>query len=449
MKKTAAPAKLIVMASIRLAYIGAGSTRGPGTLGSIIRHGPAFSGSEIVLWDTAQDRLPVVREIAQHMAKAAGIDLKFTVASSQRSALQSCDAVLTSYRPGEFEARILDERIPLKHGVIGQETQGPGGFFMAMRAVHVMKSILADMESVCPNAWLVNYTNPINLVSQAIAKNSPIKIVSLCEGPFIYPDFLIKHVGLDPRRLDQVSVGINHACWSIRHLYDGKNVIPLLRQILEEDRPRDKTSPLGVEGERALRLAVAAESLPSYYFQYYYFQNEILEELTRKATTRAEDILAEVPGYWSHYREQAHSPNPVLDPARSRGGIFELELAIDVIDSIFNDLKAVWPVNTLNDGALSQFPDDLVVEVPAYIDRHGIRPITQPAKLKAHQMALVSALAQYQVSAAETAWSGTWRDGIRTLASHPLVRSLTKAELIYRELAKAHAAYLPARLLPS
>jgi 6-phospho-beta-glucosidase len=383
------------------------------------------------------------------MAAADGLDLRFTIASGQRAALEDCDAVLTSFRPGEFESRVHDERIPLRHGVIGQETQGPGGFFMALRVINVMKSILADMEAVCPKAWLVNYTNPINLVSQAVTQHSPIRIVSLCEGPFMYPEQLIRHAGLDPHQLDQVSVGINHAVWSIRHLYQGRDVIPLLRDVLADGRTRDTATLSGQQAERALRLAVAAGALPSFYFQYYYFHDEMLAELARKPTTRAEDILAEVPGYWAHYREQARAAKPVLDPARSRGGIFELELAIEVISAIFNDRGAVCTVNALNHGALAQFPDDLVVEVPACIDRRGVHPIAQPTKLAAHQLTLVSALAHYQVAAAEVAWSGTWRDGVRALASNPLVRSLAKADAIYRELAAAHAAHLPMRLLPS
>src|ERR671931_32183 len=104
-----------------------------------------------------------------------------------RAGLADCDAVLTSFRPGGFEARYLDESIPLKHGVIGQETQGPGGFFMVLRSIHVMQGIVADMEAVCPRAWLFNYTNPINIVSEALTHHTDIPTVSLCEGPIIFP----------------------------------------------------------------------------------------------------------------------------------------------------------------------------------------------------------------------------------------------------------------------
>ncbi|MDX2185822.1 MAG: hypothetical protein SFV32_02720 [Opitutaceae bacterium] len=435
------------MARIRLTYIGAGSTRAPGTIGSIIRHGKAFAGSEVVLWDLVPERLAIVKTIAERMAAAEGVDMKFTVAKSQREALQGADAVLSSYRPGGFEARRIDERIPRDMGVIGQETQGPGGFFMALRAIHVMQSIVKDMEEVCPQAWLVNYTNPINIVSQAVTMNSRVKMVSLCEGPIIYPRGLMEYVGLDPNKLDSLSIGINHASWSVRHLYDGADVIPLLKRILEEDRPRKADHPWAAESEMALRMAVTFESLPSYYFQYYYFLEESLAKLKKKPTTRSEDILAEMPGYWAHYQEQAKSERPVLDPALSRGGIFELELAIDVIDSIFNNLGKLLPVNVVNRGVLDQFPAELVVEVPGIVDRSGIHPLQQP-RLKESQLELVSALAFYQMAAAKVAWSGSWKEAIGVLASHPLLRSLPKAESLYRAMAAAHAPYLPSRLVP-
>ncbi len=160
------------MARIKLAYIGGGSTRAPGTMASFVHQGENFDGSEVVLIDLDADRLGVVKTLAEKMARARGIDLKVTTTTDRREGLRDCDAVLTSFRPGGFEARYLDECIPLKHGVIGQETQGPGGFFMALRSIHVMKGIIADMEEVCPNATLFNYTNPVNLVSEAVTHHT-------------------------------------------------------------------------------------------------------------------------------------------------------------------------------------------------------------------------------------------------------------------------------------
>ena len=130
----------------------------------------------------------------------------------------------------------------------------------------------------------------------------------------------------------------------------------------------------------------------------------------------------------------------------SRGGINELELAIDVIDAVFNDRKEVWPVNVPNRGAIADFPDDLVVEVPGYVDRGGVAPIVQ-GHMPRQVAGLVKMLGEYQALAAEAAWSGTRKQAIQALASNPLVFSLPKAEAIYDEMAHALREFLPERLL--
>ena len=431
------------MARIKLAYIGGGSTRAPGTMASLIHQGQNFQGSEVVLIDNDGSHLPLVKTIADKLARNSGIDLTVTYTTDRRAGLQDCDAVLTSFRPGGFEARYLDESIPLKNGVIGQETQGPGGFFMALRTIHVMQGVIADMEAVCPRARLFNYTNPINLVSEAITHHSDIPTVSLCEGLIIFPRGLARAAGLDPDLVDATMIGLNHGCWSVRHLYDGQDMLPLLRAA--RDRMHDDAKA-NRHDLRMLELACMMDSLPADYFQYYYFKEEVLAELRAKPTTRAQDIMATVPDYWTHYEEQAASDPPVLDPRRARGGIHELELAIDVMDAVFNDRKEVWPVNVPGHGAIADFPDDLVVEVPGFVDRHGVEPIAQ-GHMPRHIVGLVKMLGEYQALAGEAALSGTRNDAVRALASHPLVYSLHLAETIYDEMAGAHRQYLPERLL--
>jgi 6-phospho-beta-glucosidase len=433
------------VARIRIAYIGGGSTRAAGTMASFIEQAPNFEGSEVVLIDLDQDRLELIRTLAERMAHSRGADITVSATTDRRAGLDACDAILTSYRPGGFEARVLDERIPLDHGVIGQETQGPGGFFMALRSIHVMKGILEDVEAVCPGARIFNYTNPVNIVAQAVTDHSDVPFVSLCEGPIIYPHELAAAAGLDPARLDVASVGLNHASWSVRQDYDGQDVVPLLQEAWER-RAGDPELPN--EARRMLRLATVMGSLPSSYFQYYYFEREILAELQAKATTRAEDILNWVPGYWQHYEQQAETDAPVLDPDRSRGGIDELELAIDCMAAVFNDTGETLPVNVPGRGTVPGFPDPLVVETLGRCDRDGVHPIPMPG-LPTHLRGLVEALAEYQQAAADAAWSGTPQDAVRALASHPLVRSVDLAERLYAELAAAHRDQLPERLVPA
>ena len=432
------------MARIKMAYIGGGSSRAAGTMASFLWHGPEFAGSEVVLIDQDPERLETVRRIAEKLAVEGGDNITVTATTDQRAGLADVDAVLTSFRPGNFAARALDERIPLKHGVIGQETQGPGGFFMALRSINDMRSITDDLQAVAPGAVIFNYTNPVNIVSQAVADYTPIPIYSMCEGPIVFPPVVLKAAGLDPDRAKVTMAGVNHNCWSYEHLYDGEDVMPLLDAAWEARRD-DPT--LDANSKRALHLAVVMRSIPSDYFNYYYFRNEVFRDQQAAPRTRSEVIMNAVPGYWDHYREQAESSHPHLDPARSRGGIHELELAIDVMSAYYNDTGARLPVNLPNvDNALPGFDAETVVEVYCTVNRKGchIDP-QQPLPLAVR--GITRQLADYQMLAAKAAWEGTRADAIRALIANPLVPDLSVAEHLYDEMAAAHAAYLPERLL--
>src|SRR5215213_3138181 len=248
------------MARIKLAYIGGGSTRAPGTMASFIQQGQNFQGSEVVLIDLEPERLAIVKQLAEKLARSQEIDLTVSATTERRAGLADCDAVLTSFRPGGFAARYIDESIPLKNGVIGQETQGPGGFFMALRSIHVMQGVIADMEEICPRARLFNYTNPINIVSEAVTHHSDIPTVSLCEGPIIFPRGVARAADLDPDLVDAVMIGLNHGSWSVRHLYRGEDMMPMVAEAYE----RKKNDPnVTVERKRILELATTMGAIPA------------------------------------------------------------------------------------------------------------------------------------------------------------------------------------------
>jgi len=197
---------------------------------------------------------------------------------------------------------------------------------------------------------------------------------------------------------------------------------------------------------RMLEMALAFDSIPSEYMQYYYFTDEVLAELQAKPTTRAQDIMAAVPHYWAHYREQAEQECPQIDPHRSRGGIHELELAIDVMDAIANNRGELLPVNVPNQGTIPGLPDDLVVETLGYVDAAGIVPVAL-GPLPPSPSAVVKALGEYQALAAQAAWCGDRRTAIQALLANPLCQTLSTVEAMYDEMAAAHREYLPERLL--
>jgi 6-phospho-beta-glucosidase len=432
------------MARVKIAYLGGGSSRAPGTMASFISHGAEFEGSEFVLIDLDPDHLEITRRMAAQMAKAAGLNITVTATTDMRQGLTDVDAVLSSFRPGGFEARALDERIPLKYGVIGQETQGPGGLMMSLRSAQVMRELCDNLAQVAPKARIFNYTNPVNIVAQVVADNTDIPIVSFCEGPIVFPPVIAKAAGLDPAKLKANMTGVNHNVWSNEATYDGRDAIEVLRERWAEL----KGQPIAdINAHRAFHLAVALGSIPSDYFNFYYFRDELLREQQLARQTRSEQILSSLDSYWSHYTEQADSPTPELDPARSRGGIHELELAIDAISAFYNDSGARLPFNIPNAGGiLPGFDEDLVVEVWGTVDAKGFHP-EQQKPLPHSVLGITHQLAEYQMLAAKAGWDGTRDDAVRAMVAHPLVPSLTVAESLYDEMAVAQAAWLPERLL--
>lgn len=431
------------MARIRLAYLGGGSTRAPAIAAGLVARAGAFAGSEVALIDLDEARLGTILRLARRMAEAAGADIRFEATTDRLAGLRDADVVLSSFRPGGFEARHLDESIPLRHGLIGQETQGAGGFFMALRAIHALRPMLDDMDRACPRALLLNYTNPVNIVAEAVSRHTDRRVISLCEGPIIFPREVAEAAGLDPAGLDVRMVGLNHASWSVRHLHEGEDMIAKVRAAWEARRG---DPVLSAQHRRLLHMTAALGAVPAQYFKYYYFREEIVAELRAAAVTRAETIMAAVPGHWAHYEAEAQADAPRLDPARSRGGLDLLEIAVDVMDAVANDKAEVWPVNVPNRGAIDGLPDDLVVEVHGVVDRHGAQGLAS-GLIPGPVRGLVMALAEYQRLAADAAWHGTRADAVRALVANPLVAQIPVAEALFDEMAAAQRDLLPPRLL--
>jgi 6-phospho-beta-glucosidase len=316
---------------------------------------------------------------------------------------------------------------------------------MALRSIHVLKGIVETLRDVAPGARIFNYTNPVNIVAQAATRHTDVPFTSFCEGTFDFPMELADAAGLDRRKISARMVGLNHTTWSVSSQYDGADdAMPAIREAWAAMESRPNVAPAD---RRFVELAVAMDAIPAQYLRYYYYRGEMLAELQAKPTTRAQDILAQVPDYWEHYVEQAGRDDPELDPARSRGGIFELELALDAIDSYYNDLGLVLPVNTPNvGGALPGFDEDVVVEVFAKVDKDGFHPQATPA-IPRHVRGLIGQLAEYQYLTADAAWGGSRRDAIRALSSHPWLTEIRVAEALYDEMAAVHREFLPERLV--
>lgn len=425
---------------MKIAYIGGGSVYAPGVIRAFANLGDIFHGGEIALMDIDAPNLDVVRRLGARMAQAQGVELNITATTDRREALQGADFVLTSFRAGGFQARALDERIPLKYGVIGQETVGPGGFFFALRNLVVIKELCDEIEELCPNTWLVNYANPTNIIGEAVTRFSQVKTLALCDGGKHDAYHAASVLGFPEGEVEFYGLGLNHATWSTRFTIAGRDGAEMMTRSLDKVLG-DPNVASGTK--RMFRLAARYGRLPNHYMQYYYFPEDTLAEATSAPRTRAQVIIAELPGIFDHYREQAEAEQPTL--TKARGGTGFGEFAVDVIAAIATNSGRVEMLNVPNRGTCSIFPPERVAEVPCRLDSAGATPLAY-GEIPQEMSGLLGALADYQALAAQVGWHGGDRNtAIKALASNPLVWKLdaNRIEELYNEMAVAHAEWLP------
>ncbi len=429
---------------MKIVYIGGGSAYAPGVLQAFISAPDVYAGTEITLVDVDQPNLDIVQRLGEKMARAAHVDLTITTSIDRAAALSNADFVLTSFRAGGFKARALDERIPLKYSVVGQETVGPGGFFFALRSLNVTRTLCAEIERICPNAWLINYANPTNIIGEAVSRFSRVKVLALCDGGKHDAFHVAEQLGRNARETEFMGYGLNHATWSTRFTIGGEDGVELMAR--EHDRViGDPYVPSKVK--RMFRLAKRYGRLPNEYMQYYYFPEETLHEANAAKMTRAEVVMSELPRIFAHYREQAECGEPHI--TLQRGGSGFGEFAVDVITAVVRSSGRVEMLNVPNKGVLPNLAYARVAEVPCRIDRSGATPLAQ-GEMPGELRGLISSLAEYQALAARAGWFGESREAaIEALAANPLMWKLDveRVEALYVEMAEAHRQWLPAGLL--
>ncbi|MFL6072969.1 MAG: hypothetical protein ACJ73S_06170 [Mycobacteriales bacterium] len=420
----------------RIAVIGAGSGYMPGVIRGLLYRAGDLAGSELVFHDPDRDHLELMTTLAGRMFAARDADFTVRAETDLTKALDGVEFVFTTFRPGGLAARHLDESIPLAHGVVGQETAGPGGFLMACRSVPVLLRIAAILADVAPDAWIVNYTNPTNIVTDAVTRYSDARIVGLCDQHVGDTATWARLLDLgDPAGLEVDWIGLNHATWAERVRRNGTDISGEVAARL------DALDPAAAgEDERLARIGRALGLLANSYSRYYLFHDETVADLRAKGTTRAQDITAMLPGYYEAVAAEALRDDP--DPGRERGGGEHGEFAVDAICAIARDEGRRLIVNTRNRGALSDLEHEAIVEVPCVVGAAGPVPLVQGA-LPRQVRGLTQAVHCYERLAADAAATGSRRLARQALLAHPFVRSVPVAEAILAEGLRAHAAHLP------
>lgn len=425
--------------AVKIAIIGGGSAYAPGLLNAFIQQAAAFAGAELALMDIAADELRIVHQLGQKLATIADADLRITATTERQAAIAGADFVLTTFRQGGFEARHQDEVVPLMHGVIGQETIGPGGFFFAMRTLPVIQALLEEMRTLAPGAVLVNYTNPTQIVAEAVTHFSDVPCISICDQTKDDSGKILHALNLPDAHIHLESIGVNHATWSTHFSINGQDGVDLMLRHFDAVMAREDITN---RVKRQFKLTREYGRVPNSYMQYYYFREETVAEAQAAPKTRAEVILDMLPGYYQHFREQIAAEVPVL--SHVRGGSLFGDMAVDVLRGLVTQDHSIHTLNVPNRGALPDLAPERVVEVPARLERTSATPLVQD-HLPSEVRGLLHMLAEYQWAAAEAIWQGDRPALDRALATNPLVLSLPLARRLLDDIMPLQKDHFPVR----
>jgi 6-phospho-beta-glucosidase len=447
---------------VKLAVVGGGSTYTPELIEGIARRSDRIAVDELVLLDIDPERLEIVGGLARRMLARLGWPGELVLTSDTDRAIEGADFVLIQLRVGGQATRLIDETLPPRFGTIGQETTGAGGFAKALRTVPVVLDLAERVDRrAAKDAWIVDFTNPVGIVSQALLDEGH-RAIGLCNVAIGFQRRFAAQFGVEPERVELEHVGLNHLSWARAVKVDGVDRLPGLIETEAERIAQECGSPVEI-----VRLT---RSIPSYYLRYYYQTDVVLhDQLEAGHEARAQQVMDIEGELLDMYRNPNLDVKPKL--LERRGGAFYSEAAAQLIASLHDgrgDVQVVdirngyvgsngagagagtgggWGDSAIVTRALPDLPDSAVVEVPARITREGAVPIEQ-APLAPEMRGLVQAMKAYEELAVAAAKSGDRGIALKALLANPLVARWSIAAPLLDALLDANRAHLP-RFFPA
>jgi 6-phospho-beta-glucosidase len=416
---------------VKVAVVGGGSTYTPELVQGLADRGAALGVEELVLQDIDAERLAVVGSFARRILARRGWPGHLALTGDLEAALEGASFCLVQLRVGGQAARLRDETIPHRFGILGQETTGPGGFAKALRTVPVVLDVAERYASrAAPGGWFIDFTNPVGIVTQALI-DAGHRALGLCNAAIGLQREIASALGIDAARVELESVGLNHASWFREVRVDGR---PCLADLL-----RDHADRIAEETGWSRDAVVAAGAIPSYYQSFYDHPDRILAEQLAEGT-RASEVIEIERGLLELYRDPTLDEKPAL--LSERGGAWYSEAALELMEALGSPEGRHLVVDVRNDGALPDLPSDLVVEVTSQVDRTGARPLAG-APLGEAKRSLVLALDRYQRLTIRAARSGDRDVALDALAANPLVPSREVAGPLLEAILDANRDLLP------
>lgn len=414
---------------MKFTIVGAGSSYTPELLEEFALCRESLPVDEVMLYDINELRLNIMKGFCERFTKKLGLDVLIRSTLNLDEALEGADFVDTQIRVGGNTQRVLDEKIPLQYGLVGQETTGAGGMMKAFRTIPVMLEIARRMERLSPDGWMINYTNPTGLVTEAVTRYTKANIAGFCSGGIFPKMWAKKALGIDYSRVQYDYVGLNHMNFISNITIDG-------RPVSSEEFIKIAAENDSVDLELIKLLGV----IPSPYLQWYYHTREKVQKVLAAPLTRGEEVQLLEKEVYEAYADPENSDKPSALAKRGGGGYSEV--AMNFVNAVYNNVDTEMVVNVPNQGAVSFLPDSAVVEIPCLVNARGMSALNVP-HIPPMCWGLISAVKNYESLAVESAVEGNIQKMKWALLAHPLVMDYELVEKLVPELLEANRRYLP------
>jgi len=428
---------------LKMAVIGGGSSYTPELVEGIIKRTDELPVRQLWLVDIEEgkEKLEIITGLARRMIQKSGVPIEVIPTLERRRAIENADFIVTQFRVGGLKAREKDETIPLKYDLIGQETTGAGGFAKALRTIPVILDICREIEELSPDAWLINFTNPAGIITEAVLNHSRVKAIGLCNVPISMVKDIAAMLEVDPKRIYADFTGLNHMNYITAVYLDGKNIINELIEMYDKDYLKEKLEKVSdvvwdIDFIKALRM------IPSPYHRYFYLTRKMLndeKESMKTGGARAVKVQEIEKKLFELYKNEELNEKP--KELEKRGGAYYAEAAVSLISAIYNNKNEIHTVNILNNGTITNLPDNAVIEVNALIGKNGARPFNI-GKAPVSIAGLINCVKSYEQLTIQAAVNKDYYTALMALNANPLVADVDIAAKVLDELIDAHRPYL-------
>ena len=426
---------------VKVTVIGGGSTYTPELVNGFLERAANLSLAELWLMDIDPERLDVVGGFAQRMVEASEARFSVHLTTDRQMAVRDASYVITQLRVGGMQARREDEYLGKRHNLIGQETTGIGGMAKALRTIPVILGIAEDIGKYAPSALLVNFTNPSGLITEALSRYAPgIPSVGVCNVAVNTKMNMLGELETEsgvsfPAELTTLNtLGLNHLSWHRGLVVKDKDMWPQIMK-LYLNRLRAAEEP-----EWDVGLIESLQMIPNYYLQYYYYTAHKLQQQQTWPPSRAEQVMEIEHQLLQQYAEPERTEPP--EELMQRGGAYYSTVATQLLNAHHNDLDEVHVVNVPHGGAVPDWPEDWVLEMPCKISSNGATPL--PAEpLPPACFGLLAHVKSFELLTVQAAVHGDRAAAFQALLAHPIGPSADKIQEVLDDMLAINAPYLP------